>query len=401
MSIAELRRYMDERGLDAIIAASPENFYYSTGYPSFILYTGRVAGLALAVIPRSEKVEPSVIINEFEVDNFVKQSSVRDVTAYPMWVHIEDLCQLSSPKELANLKPLPPKGESIDLAGNFDKLASALKKTGLDKGEIGIEYFFFQQVSWSLLTACLPEAQFADATDVFYRARSIKSPQEVDYLRLATRAAEAGISASAAEIRKGVTEEHLATTYRATVARQHGTRGSRHCIISLGQEFAPSYIPRKNPALPGDLVKYDVGADCCGYGSDIGRTFIVGRPTGLQETIYAALKAGHDAALGVVRPDVQMSEVFRVGQDTVRANGIPNYTLGHIGHSVGLDERIEEPPYLSPHEERLLSPGMVLCVEMPYYAYGVGAFQLEDMVLVTDSGHERLTTLSRELVCIE
>jgi Xaa-Pro aminopeptidase len=49
----KLRQGMSERGLEAIIAASPENFYYATGYPSFILYTGRIAGLAFAVIPDS------------------------------------------------------------------------------------------------------------------------------------------------------------------------------------------------------------------------------------------------------------------------------------------------------------------------------------------------------------
>jgi Xaa-Pro aminopeptidase len=95
-----------------------------------------------------------------------------------------------------------------------------------------------------------------------------------------------------------------------------------------------------------------------------------------------------------------MSEVFQAGQEAVRANGIANYTRGHIGHSVGLDERIEEAPNLAPMEHRPLEPGMVLCVEMPYYAYGVGALQVEDMVVITDTGYEKLTSLGRELVCV-
>jgi len=392
---------MEERKLDAVIAASPENFYYCTHYPSFILYTARVAGLALAIIPRSESIDPVVIINEFEADNFLRNSPIEEVVTYPMWIHIEDLRQVTSPQELARLEMPPHKGESVDLAGNFEKLAAILQKMNLHRAEIGIEYLFFQQISWSLLTSSLPEAQFSDAASLFYECRCIKTPEEVECLRWAVQAAEVGVAASSREIREGATERHLASAYRMAVAREKKARGARHCIITVGEQFAPSYIPRENPARPGDLIKYDVGADCRGYGSDIGRTFVLGRPSALQETIYSALLSGHDGALSLIEPGVKMSDVFHAAQNAVRVNGIPNYTRGHVGHSVGLDERIEEPPFLSPQEDRMLSSGMVLCVEMPYYAYGVGAFQIEDMVVVTDTGHERLTTLNRRLVSVD
>ena len=66
-----------------------------------------------------------------------------------------------------------------------------------------------------------------------------------------------------------------------------------------------------------------------------------------------------------------------------------------------MPDTTEEPPNFSAHEDRLLEPGMVLFVEIPYYAYGVGAFQVEDMVLVTEGGYEKLTGLSRELICVD
>jgi Xaa-Pro aminopeptidase len=398
MSMEKLRERMGEQGLDAIVAASPENFHYATGYPSFILHTGRVAGLAFAVIPRSEELEPVAIINEFEIEGFRGHSRIEKVVTYPMWVHIEDLRGASSPGALAGLGMPPEKGESVDLAGNFGMLAAALREMELDEAVIGVESLFIQQLPWSLMKSSLPKAELIDATGVFYQCRSVKSAEEIERLRLAARVAEAGITASARLIREGVTERDLAAAYRAAVAAEEGCRGARHCIITVGERFSPSYLPRGTPAAIGDLIKYDVGADCGGYGSDVGRTFVVGRASALQDKIYAALLAGHDAALGTIAPGVEMSEVFRAGQEAVRANGVPNYTRGHIGHSVGLDERIEEPPNLAPMEHRPLEPGMVLCVEMPYYAYGVGALQLEDMVVVTDTGYEKLTSLSRELV---
>ncbi len=400
MSMEKLRERMGELGLDAIVAASPENFYYATGYPSFILYTGRVAGLAFAVIPRSEELEPVAIINEFEIEGFRQHSRIENVVTYPMWVHIEDLRGASSPEALAELGMPPEKGESVDLPGNFRMLAAALREMSLDKGVIGVESLFIQRLPWALLESSLPEAELTDATGLFYECRSIKSPEEIERLRLAARVAEIGITASAGLIREGVTERDLAAAYRSAVAAEEGCRGARHCIITVGEQFYPSFIQREAPAEAGDLIKYDVGADCGGYGSDIGRTFVVGRASALQEKIYAALRAGHDAALGAIAPGVKMSEVFSAGQEAVRANGIPNYTRGHIGHSVGLDDRIEEAPNFAPMEHRPLQPGMVLCVEMPYYAYGVGALQLEDMVVITDTGYEKLTSLCRDLVCV-
>ena len=82
----------------------------------------------------------------------------------------------------------------------------------------------------------------------------------------------------------------------------------------------------------------------------------------------------------------------------MRRNGLPHYNRGHLGHGVGLSLAIEESPLISPNETHLLEPGMVLSLQMPYYGYGVGAISIEDMILITDDGHEVLSTLSRELV---
>ena len=99
-------------------------------------------------------------------------------------------------------------------------------------------------------------------------------------------------------------------------------------------------------------------------------------------------------------PGVIPRDVFSTAMEVARDSGLPDYVRGHIGHSVGLDHTIEEPPFLSPTSEEPMKPGNVFCVEMPYYAYGVGALQLEDMVVITDTGYEKLTSLSRELVCV-
>ena len=69
-----------------------------------------------------------------------------------------------------------------------------------------------------------------------------------------------------------------------------------------------------------------------------------------------------------------------------------------MGHSIGIGP-IEQPPYISAEEETELEPNMVICVECGAYVLGrFGAFQIEDMLLVTPGGHEVLTNLPREMI---
>ena len=83
----------------------------------------------------------------------------------------------------------------------------------------------------------------------------------------------------------------------------------------------------------------------------------------------------------------------------MRSHGLPNYSRGHFGHSIGMDDQTEEPPFIGPNDS-VLEPGMVMCLELPYYPADVGGFNIEDMILVTESGHEVLTTLPRDLVSL-
>jgi Xaa-Pro aminopeptidase len=70
-----------------------------------------------------------------------------------------------------------------------------------------------------------------------------------------------------------------------------------------------------------------------------------------------------------------------------------------LGHSVGLD-RLEERPMISAGETRVLEPNMVLAIELPWYIDGVGGFQCEDIVRVTENGCESFNETTRELVII-
>jgi len=88
--------------------------------------------------------------------------------------------------------------------------------------------------------------------------------------------------------------------------------------------------------------------------------------------------------------------VDAVAREIIAAEGLGEYFPHLTGHGVGLSTH--EPPILDRDVEMVLEPGMVVTVEPGIYLPGVGAARVEDMVLVTPTGHEVLTTTPRELV---
>ena len=72
----------------------------------------------------------------------------------------------------------------------------------------------------------------------------------------------------------------------------------------------------------------------------------------------------------------------------------PFYTRGHLGHSISMGPQTAEAPYISPNQDGVLQPGMILSVENPMYITGYNGFNIEDMILITEDGMELLTPLT-------
>ncbi|SQC91626.1 Uncharacterized peptidase SA1530 [Cedecea neteri] len=94
---------------------------------------------------------------------------------------------------------------------------------------------------------------------------------------------------------------------------------------------------------------------------------------------------------------VKLSHVFNDTMSKIKANGLPHYNRGHLGHGDGLFLGLEEAPFVSAAATETFEPGMVFSVETPYYGIGVGAIMLEDMLLITDDGYELFSQLPRTL----
>jgi Xaa-Pro aminopeptidase len=149
---------------------------------------------------------------------------------------------------------------------------------------------------------------------------------------------------------------------------------------------------------PGSIVKIDVGCVLSGYSSDSARTFCFGRASAHARAIHAALLAAFHAGREVFKPGRMLGEVHAACIAAMRAHGFSTFMRGHFGHGIGQNVWSEEWPYTGHDVATRLEPGMVMAFETPYYVNGVGAFIIEDQLLVTETGHETMNTLPYELI---
>lgn len=236
-----------------------------------------------------------------------------------------------------------------------------------------------------------------DLSETFRHARAIKLPHEIDLLRLACRIAESGIARVRMQARAGMTEHALAAMVAEAILSQGAV--PRFIVVTSGPRSAlADAYPADRAIRPGDLVRLDIGCSYQGYWADVARTLVVGPPDAQQQSRHDAIVAGFHAAMAKVRPGVRACDVFRAGVEGTQRGGIADYARHHCGHGIGLAGY--EFPLIDAAEEAPLKPGMVLCVETPFYELGWGGMMVEDMVLVTETSHERLSALDHALTVI-
>jgi len=395
-SIAERARLIMEReNLDALVASSCENFYYLSGYPSAFMYTLRMNEVALAVMFRDPNRKTVLIMNEFEAAGVpVDLASQREIRTYPTWVDVDDPFGLRGDK-FQGKRPVAPQAEEM-----FGMLIQVLAEYGISSGKAAVELNSMRYPAATALRQMAGSLQVVDASAIFSELRAIKTDWEIEQLRIACAYAETGIAETVRGIGVGSSAADIAEAFRLALMKHADGSVARFHMISVGANFAPAYRFDTRPGEPGDLIKFDVGVEVAGYGSDIARTFVLGSPSDYVKRVYHALRVGHDRLLQMIEPGMPMKNVFNEVMDLIRRSGLDNYNRGHLGHSAGLSLAAEEPPFISPSEAAVFRPGMVICLETPYYGYGVGSIMIEDMVLVTENGCERLNKLSRDLVSL-
>ena len=375
---------LEAEGLDALVATTPENLFYVTGFRSISHAIFRGAEL-YGVFTRGGT---GLVVPFIDTAGVAADGIACDrVACYGKFFfeYADPPGEAGEKIRRWTLEPAPSAADA--LAGVAADLGVAGRRVGLDEGGLFAP-------AWARLAERLAGTTLVPAYQLFRRARMVKSATEVARLERAAQIAEDGVAAVLEMLVPGVTEREAVMVYEQEVVRRGAS--PYFSVITIGERSALADVYPSDRALrPGDLVRFDLGCGCEGCRSDISRTAVLGAPSDKQARYYAAALAGERAAIEAMKPGVAVSRLFDVAVRATRAAGIPHYQRHHVGHGIGLEPY--DPPTIAPGGDTALEPGMVFCVETPYYEHGWGGVQVEDAVEITAAGARLLTRSSREL----
>lgn len=395
-------RLMDEAGIDALVLFQPEAFRYAIGAPAGVATMWGRAGAAVALVPAHANATLAAIVSDHAASAVRSKASDVEVRTHRIWIDMLDVTGAETVQQIGEAYRRAgtggPRPETFDRSVVFDLLDDLLRERGLNEARLGVDLEFMPAADFEALKGRLPQVRWSDGSTVLRRLRAVKNPAEIERLRKASHAAEAGLEAMAQAIRPGVFLPALSAAWKAgaqAAAAKGGFSLSGHWdYISVGADLADMAAV----VAPGDLIKADVGTLVNGYSSDGARTYTFGRPSGLAMDVFKVLDTAFHAGLEQIRPGNVFASVHAAMLQSMRRDGFAEYYRGHFGHAVGGSVGIEEWPFFSADNQELIEPNMVVALEAPFYGQGLGALMIEDQFLVTAGGAECMNRLPRGLV---
>ncbi|HEX4929407.1 MAG TPA: Xaa-Pro peptidase family protein [Gaiellaceae bacterium] len=236
-------------------------------------------------------------------------------------------------------------------------------------------------------------------TGLVERLRAIKEPDEVETMRAAAAISDRVFAALAEEQFTGRTEVELAWRVRQLFHEHGASELSFDTIVAAAENGASPHADVRDVQIPANtLVTIDAGCRVDGYASDCTRTFATGDLPDDLARAYEVCLEGQLAGLSAYAPGVGGRDADAAARDVIAAAGWGEQ-FGHgLGHGIGLE--VHEAPTVRPESIDTLEAGNVVSCEPGIYLPGLGGVRIEDMVLITDSGSERLTQAGKDLTTV-
>ena len=237
------------------------------------------------------------------------------------------------------------------------------------------------------------------ATPVLREGRMIKDAEEITELRRAADAIDAVHRRVHEWLRAGRTERQVAADIAEAIVAE-GHRTVEFVIVGSGPNGADPHHEVSDRVIEnGDVVVVDIGgAVPSGYNSDSTRTYAVGAPDPAAAERIAVLVRAQQAAVDAVRPGITAAEVDAAARSVLAEAGLGEAFLHRTGHGIGVS--VHEEPYIAPGNDLVLREGMAFSIEPGIYFAGEWGARIEDIVVVTADGGERLNIAPHELTSV-
>jgi Xaa-Pro aminopeptidase len=350
-----------ERGLDALLITPSPDYAYLLGYQAPALER-----LTCLILPADG--DPTLVLPRLEE---------------PLAIHELD--------DLADSLGFVPWEETDDPIRLVQGLLGGVRRVGI------------QDQMWARfalrLGAALDPAELVAAGPSMGALRGVKSPEEIDRLRAAAAAADQAMQAITGERLSGRSEADVSRRIRDLLL-DAGHDDAGFAIVASGPNAAsPHHTAGDRNIGAGDAIVLDIGGSRAGYASDTSRTAFVGEPPAEFAALYAVLRDAQRAACEAVRPGVAASAIDAAARDIIDEAGYGDAFLHRTGHGIGLETH--EEPYIVASNPEPLVAGNAFSVEPGIYIRDTWGARIEDIVVCTEVGAERLNLASTELYLVD
>jgi Xaa-Pro dipeptidase len=378
------------RGMDGLVVVKPEHVRYLSGVWGYSTRPEYAMPRRLIAIVVPQRGEPTLVVPKIELIFARRRTWIADVRHHVEW------------------------RQAGEVFGGLALLHGVLKEKSLLGGRIGLELGFISAKLHALLCGEIPTAKFEDASGLVEEIRMIKSPEEIEIMRIGGRMAVNELKAEVAAIRSGVREYELAMRGRDEATRQAAqyTRESNSDlplehplidgfqIITSGPRLDMVHALASTRRISeGDVVLLDFCRipQLEHYRIGFSRNAALRDLSKREAEMFAVTMEAYRRAVEILRPGVRAEEPDLVAREVLDKAGLGETYVHRTGRGVGL-EGVERPE-IGAGDDTELRPGMVVTIEPSVY-YPDFAAHVEDTFLITESGCECLTECPREVQVI-
>ena len=354
------QRQMATAGLDALLLTTEADVRYFSGFltqfwqsptrPWFLVVPG--VGKPIAVIPEIGAA-------------CMARTWIDDIRTWP------------SPR---------PRDDGVSL------LAAALRERGRRIGlPMGPEtHLRMPLADFEALRRQLPGSAFCDATPIVRSLRMLKSSAEIGKIAHACGCVSDAFDAAPRLFAKGMAIDAAFRAFKIECLAR-GVDDVSYLVGGAGPGGYDDIIspPSARRLQAGDVLVLDTGCVFDGYFCDFDRNFAFERADDEARRAYDALYRATAAALDIARPGRTCADLFAVMQAILDAAGALGNDVGRMGHGLGM--QLTEGPSLTPFDETVLEPGMVLTLE-PGMRFASGRVMVhEENIVIRDGAPELLS----------
>jgi Xaa-Pro aminopeptidase len=303
--LAKARDLLKQQGIDHCISMAPESLYYYGGYDSWVSVNS-----PQALIFSAEEDEPTIILRDTDLSLAYESSWVEDIRSYRLMFD--------------------------DIPTTFAAIA---REKGLHGGRVAIEtrsYALPHSLGLALTHALAP-AEIVDATVLLGMPRLIKSPAEMDYLRQASRYAQAGLDAARRVLKPGISEIALAAEIEHTMRSAGSDYWSIPTELASGERTAGGHATARTRLIEnGDLVHVEFAGVAARYHAAAIHTMAAGEPSKRARELYEAGRASLAAGIQAIHVGANVTDIEEASLEPLRHMGLEGAAVMRFGYGIGV-----------------------------------------------------------------